>query len=1011
MRPSLPGASLGAALAVGAALAQATAPQRGAAAGAATRVHEAPATATEAAAFRAGGEPVVPDPDGLIVCEGEEFKPEGPGWHAGRWGENAYAATFANTFLSRKAFLGAPEQCAGCRASIAVDVKEAGRYLVLARYEAAYRFETRFRLRVEQGGRLRFDREYGARANPKVWAFGSKIQPEVAWPWGATENVVWEGHDTAVELQPGRATVRLIAERQPGDAARRVVDLVLLTRDTEGVRRRIETEGYLPLDGLLTQAGDVWLRATNDGGAAVTVRSLRLLGGPFQQHSPYWVHQRTWKPVSVAVGPGETSEWVEVGSTMDSLNDGQWGFESSGPARLELALRTAAGRLEPLRSFAIDGRLPLVGLADTRYSRAVPTPAELEHRLLGALRAVPTRGRLPSRLPVYGSSSLPALERLFGLSSISGKLRGPHAYVDWRGRNPAQLEQACAALDEERRREIAVVSLGDEIRLPEPDPKAAAAGFATYLEAQGVRPEDLDPGASDWSRVAYDPDPKLAASRPGLFHWSQRYRHALARLRMKEHADVLRRCLPNAGIGANFSPHGGAAHAYLGEVSQWVSCFREQCLTLPWSEDYAWQIPVGTPQMSEISLDLFRAGLRARPGAPILFYVMPHSPGNTPRMWRRMFHAALAHGMKLPDLFQLEPVWTAYTENHVTSDAMYATILTTLRELGGYEDLVADGTLPEAQAGLWFSETSDVWGDSAPPFGAAKRALWVAIRHAQAPLDVVVEQDALEGGLSRYRALYLADRHVSRAASGRIADWVRDGGTLFATAGAGMRDEYDQPNRALRALLPVDVEIEAPERSQVGYIKQDLPFANALGQVASSRGAFPVFGAVARLSAKPADVTARFFDGGPALIVRSLGRGRVIYTAFLPGLSYFRPAIPRRPLDRGDRDDAMSHFLPTELDATVGALIAEAVASLPRPVRTSVPLVEATLVRSPAGLLVPLVNWTAESVHDLRVTLQEPLALRRVSLASGSAVRVMSGDGPTVVVVETLDAADALILR
>ena len=72
-------------------------------------------------------------PDGLYICEAEEFQTEPPtprGWKAQRWGENYYAATLANSFLSRKAFLGAPEQCEQTVAAINVDVDEAGQYLV-----------------------------------------------------------------------------------------------------------------------------------------------------------------------------------------------------------------------------------------------------------------------------------------------------------------------------------------------------------------------------------------------------------------------------------------------------------------------------------------------------------------------------------------------------------------------------------------------------------------------------------------------------------------------------------------------------------------------------------------------------------------------------------------------------------------------------------------------------------------------------------------------------------------
>jgi len=97
-------------------------------------------------------------PDGLYVCEAEEFQSgsndDKAGWMAKRFGENYYAATFANSFLSRQAFLGAPEQCDETVASLSVDIKDAGRYLILVRYEAAFRFETQFRVQVEQNGKL-----------------------------------------------------------------------------------------------------------------------------------------------------------------------------------------------------------------------------------------------------------------------------------------------------------------------------------------------------------------------------------------------------------------------------------------------------------------------------------------------------------------------------------------------------------------------------------------------------------------------------------------------------------------------------------------------------------------------------------------------------------------------------------------------------------------------------------------------------------------------------------------
>src|SRR5436190_12647800 len=178
----------------------------------------------QAQAYRRNNEPVAAISAATLIAEAEEFRPARPdktGWLARPFGTNYFAATFANCFLSRQAYLGAPEQCDESVASIDVDVPEAGKYLALVRYESCYRFETQFRLRIEQNGKTVLDRLYGARDNVKIWAFRQKLKKEVAWDWGAGENIVWEGHDAYVELQPGRATLRLIATQQPEPAAKR----------------------------------------------------------------------------------------------------------------------------------------------------------------------------------------------------------------------------------------------------------------------------------------------------------------------------------------------------------------------------------------------------------------------------------------------------------------------------------------------------------------------------------------------------------------------------------------------------------------------------------------------------------------------------------------------------------------------------------------------------------------------------------------------------------------------
>jgi hypothetical protein len=977
---------------------------------------------------------VTAQPDGLIVCEGEEFQVRSPGWEAKPFGTNYYAATLANTFLSRQAYLGAPEQCDKAVAEIAVEIPAAGKYLALVRYEAAYRFETQFRVQVEQNGKLALDRLYGARNNLKIWAFSQKLKTELQWSWGAGESTVWEGHDAAVDLQPGRAIVRLIADKQPEPAAQRNVDLVMLTTKADEVAERIDKESYLPLDGMLTQSGDLYLKVTNQSAQPVSISAGGNTGGLGTEHSPYWVHQRRWgKFGPLMVAAGQTTDWTEIGSWIDSLNHGQLQLVAAGEGlkyRYEFGVKNAAGAIEPIGTF--DGtveRLPLAYFGDTRYRRRVIHQADVLYELLNHLKQQPIHGKAPVRTPIYGytftplegdakhASAVDEFKKLFSLAPADGPasanplLVGPRGYIDVRGVATDKLAEYCQMLGE-RAKDIRVVSLGDEIGLPAPpaDPQA----FRDWLKGNGITLSSLSPTPE---AVVYSPTEATKAAQPAVYYWSKRYQYGFGIREIKKRTDILRQHLPNAAIGANFSPHhGGQEHAYLGEVFKWVTCFRQDGMTLPWSEDYIFQVPAGSQQMNNISLDFARAANRGKPDRESMFYVMPHWPGNTPDNWRRMFFGAVQHGATMINLFEFRPLQVAYTENHCTNPEMYATILRSFRELGTFEDIVQDGQVRPGIAGLWFSETGDIWRDNLGSFAAAKRGLYTAIIHQQLPLDFVVEQDALDGTLAKYQVLYLTDRHVSRDASQKIADWVAGGGRLFATAGAGMFDEQNQPNKALRELLRVEQTALSEPGQQIDYIKQDLAFAEPIDTVTWKRGdatdSIPVL--CVRSTIKPnegAEVLATFSNNSPAVTMRTFGKGQAIYCGFLPALSYYKPAIPKRPVDRTSAKDSLAHLIPAKFDAAAYDLIGLPAEGVQRPVTCSDARVETSVIESPQGAVIPLVNWSGQPVKRLVVTPAFQVPAGTIKLASGQSPAVASDEKGIVSITLDLDVSDAIILR
>ena len=194
-------------------------------------------------------------------------------------------------------------------------------------------------------------------------------------------------------------------------------------------------------------------------------------------------------------------------------------------------------------------------------------------------------------------------------------------------------------------------------------------------------------------------------------------------------------------------------------------------------------------------------------------------------------------------------------------------------------------------------------------------------------------------------------------------------------------------------------------------VKQDLPFAEPITVLQWQGGKLETFGAQARLtvrnpnqSLKANEIRLRFPDGSPALLYRPQGKGKIYTCAFLPGLSYYRGATPKRPADRSSSEDSLVHFLPTQFNEAARQVIDLPTQNLLRPVRSSAPLVESCILDSPKGTAIVLVNWTRKPRKSLTLILDKSFPEGPVRLASGGAVN-RSGNRITL----DLDIADALI--
>jgi len=533
-------------------------------------------------------------------------------------------------------------------------------------------------------------------------------------------------------------------------------------------------------------------------------------------------------------------------------------------------------------------------------------------------------------------------------------------------------------------------NLGDEIGLHLTMPVAEQnARFRAYLQGKGIDPLQVMsaehaeqakglPTAEQWTLVTLAPplpDRPVQYYEQADFRFQLWYEELAAQTRALEAKHPGQRVI----VGANYSPHMNVWP----DVRQWVGPFKANAMTMSWTEDWWWQLPENSPQVYGFLLDALRlAG--SYHGAPMQYYIMPFK-GQSNDNLRRMHGLAYAHGAKIINHFitQNQAMITWDYVDQSESPRTYQALSDVIRETGAVEGRLYSALPQKAKVAILLSRAADTWdtedlGGAGHFYGAKynvnndeRKALWMALRHAQYPVDLITDEDVAEGKLTDYAVLYVVGAEMLAGAVKPLAEWVRNGGILCATGGGGLLDEYHRDNTLLYQVY--GLKGHTLDRKVRGIRpRRDLPAMEPLDTVVP-KAALPgmaleaaEFPALcyrdALLPAEGALVLAAYkTDGSPAAVGHRYGRGAAIYSGALLGLAYLAPAMP-----------PSSAVLPTDFPATLRAMIAMPAvqAGVVKPVETDHPLVEAQYLTGPNGALVVLTNWTDAPIDTL--TLRFP---------------------------------------
>jgi hypothetical protein len=522
---------------------------------------------------------------------------------------------------------------------------------------------------------------------------------------------------------------------------------------------------------------------------------------------------------------------------------------------------------------------------------------------------------------------------------------------------------------------------------------ASIEGFRAWLKTKNLTPQDLL--VASWDEVK--PVPETQRDKfPALHFYTQKYRTiALGNFLTIQKQLLKENWKTDFPVVANFSDGAIYYGNFYGQGVDYFTLLHETNQNAIWSED--WSNGAATYQDAAFNVELMRAA--ARKNGQWLGHHLIAYAGRTGTDVRLKAVSEVARGVRAFESFAYGPVWATHEGSPWQKNvSLWKDHASVVREIGAVEDWLMRAKPQPAQVALLYSSASDTWNTGQNlASGFDRMHTWLALTHAQIPVDVVHENEVADGFLKNYKFAYCSDPNLTRASAEKLRDWVQAGGTLILAAGAGQRDEFNRPLATLDALLPFKREAVktlqahlSSGRSLAGLEAKDtVSEGTAKIEVLSQKQTFE------NLPPNGVTIEAKFADGSPASVKSAVGKGAIICRGYFPALAYIRGALLAKNgvQDRAQElnenngvpgpDDVLpiqineKSYNPWQYPAAVRDAILQPVrdAKVSAPISCSVPLVDAVYMNAPQGVLIPLANYTLQPIPKmtLEIAVEKPV--------------------------------------
>jgi len=574
-----------------------------------------------------------------------------------------------------------------------------------------------------------------------------------------------------------------------------------------------------------------------------------------------------------------------------------------------------------------------------------------------------------------------------------------------------QQAVAAEANDPEYRNRVSIMKMGDEIG-PVSGPifvnglsdcrKAFHSYLAEILAREGESPSFF--GVTDLDQVDYAVSLPADAGRyqKRVYYHSCLFRWMLTSTFYERYTKAVSRVYPNVRTSCNYTP-GSFMHAGIMHTSDWFALSRYGGATMSWGEDWlggtGWYAMAGLQTVGYYGA-IVECAARKR-GLPSGFYLV----GRTGSIDRKMLSLA-ARGIQMIYLYNWGPEYTSGavdTFSHLEST--YPEIGRGARALGLIDDTLARGKSAPRKVALLYNQSHEFWYGAYAGMHFDRLLTFLALQHAHVPVNLILEEDLSPEVLSQYQVLYINGFNLQRRHLAAISDWVKAGGMLYASSGAAMFDEYNDPAPEAEELLGARQQIAGMSEGEFRAIDitdhEPIDTLQIEATDLTPSLAVPVVGLKIVLTPTTGQPIARYADGSVGAVRREFGRGKVLLLGVMPGHLYRHNA---------PRDENLYPTLYTQERRDLITLAATR--TLPAPdVTYSDPLVEVTLIEDEEALAVLLNDFSYAPGRDgeLRV---------RTDRKIGSVVSNVRGpidwrrDGDHIVIPAPVpDPVESILLR